>query len=238
MNQGIKECCDWLECQLSDIKTFLAGIQKHIEGDKIKFPGGGNLSVPILIYAYLEFISALYCGKAEEISKKTSKKKKNDKCNRTNTDYNATNNVKLFVEKFFPDDYKKYPLLFWDGIRNAVTHHFSPKAMTTQVDGVTYVIHFQFYVEDNNIPAHAKNINNQILINVNDFELFAVIQEATKDYFSVLEYDEELQRKCLKVWQEIKAYERDISSDKDKNGEAQRLISAIEKQAGKYCFRK
>ena len=223
MNQEIKECCDWLECQLSDIKTFLAGIQKHIEGDKF-FPGGGNLSVPILIYAYLEFISALYCGKSKYGS--------------TNNEYNATNNVKLFVETFLPYDYKRYPLLFWDGIRNAVTHHFSPKAMTTQVNGVTYVIHFQFYVEDNNIPAHAKNINNQILINVNDFELFAVIQEATKDYFSVLEYDEELQRKCLKVWEEIKAHERDISSDKDKNGEAQKLISAIEKQAGKYCFRK
>jgi hypothetical protein len=99
MNQEIKECCDWLECQLSDIKTFLAGIQRHIEGDKIKFPDGGNLSVPILIYAYLEFISALYCGKSKY------------KYGSTNNHYDATNNVKSFVETFLPYDYKRYPLL-------------------------------------------------------------------------------------------------------------------------------
>lgn len=234
MDQEIKECCDWLECQLSDIKTFLEGIKKHIAGDKNKFPGGGNVSVPILIYAHLEFISALYCGKAEENSIKT----KCDKCERTSVDYNATQNVKLFVEKFFPDDYKKYPLLFWDGIRNAVTHRFSPKAMTTMVNDVNYVIHFRFYVDDKNIPAHAKNINNHIFINVNDFELFAIVQNATKDYFSILEYDSKLQINCLKVWQAVKGYTRDITSDTNKNGEAQSLISAVNEHSGIYSFRK
>ena len=89
MDQEIKECCDWLHCQLNDIKTFLAGIQKHIEGDQIRFPGGGNLSVPILIYAYLEFISALYCGKSKYS---------------TNGNYNATDNVKAFAETFLSYD--------------------------------------------------------------------------------------------------------------------------------------
>ncbi len=38
MEQEIKECCDWLECQIGDIKTFLEGIEKHISDDKTKFP--------------------------------------------------------------------------------------------------------------------------------------------------------------------------------------------------------
>ncbi len=186
------------------------------------FPGGGNVSVPILIYAHLEFISALYCGKT-----------KYDK-----SGYNAQENVKLFIEKLFPDDYKKYPLLFWDGIRNAVTHHFSPKAMTTTANDVDYVIHFRFYVDDKNIPSHAKNINNHIFTYVNDFELFAIVQNATKDYFSILEYDSALQVKCLNVWQAVKKYTRAISSDKDKNEEAQNLISAVNARPGIYSFRK
>jgi hypothetical protein len=222
MDQEIKECCDWLECQLSDIKTFLEGIKKHIEGDRTNFPGGGNVSIPILIYAHIEFISALYCGKAKENSR----------------DYNATENVKSFVEKFFPDDYKKYPLLFWDGIRNAVIHRFSAKAMTTIFSDVHYVIHFRFYVDDKNIPAHAKNINNHIFIYVNDFELFAIVQNATKDYFSILEYDSQLQRNCLEVWRAVKGFTRDITSDTDKNREAQSLISAINGQSGIYSFKK
>jgi len=190
--------------------------------------------VPILIYAYLEFISALYCGKSAE----NSTVKKCTKCKRKSSDYNATQNVKLFVENFFPNDYKKYPLIFWDGIRNAVTHRFSPKAMTTTVNNTNYTIHFQFYVDDKNISAHAKNINNHIFINVNDFELFKIIQNATKDYFSILEYDSKLQKNCLKVWQTIKRYSRDISNDKEKNRETENLISAINGNAKVYTFSK
>lgn len=232
MEQEINECCDWLECQLGDIKTFLGGIEKHIEGDKTNFPGGGNLSVPILIYAYLEYISALYSGTAKE----NSNENKCDKCSRTSSDYDATKNVKLFVEKFFPDNYKKYPLLFWDGIRNAVTHRFSPKVMTTMINNIEYVIRFRFYVEDNKISSHAKNLSNHIFIDINSFELFEIILGATKDYFSILEYDSQLQNKCLNVWQAIKGFKHDIIKDNNKNVEAQNLISSINECSGRYTF--
>ncbi len=110
--------------------------------------------------------------------------------------------------------------------------------MTTTVDNINYTIHFQFYVDDKNISAHAKAIDNHIFINVNVFELFEIIQNATRDYFSILEYDSKLQKNCLKVWQSIKKYSRDIDSDKDKNRETENLISAINAQSNIYTLKK
>ena len=233
MDNEIKECCDWLKCQLYDIRTFLSGIEKHIEGDKSQYPGGGNLSVPILIYAYIEFISALYRGKSAE----NSTVRNCPKCKRKHSDYNATENVKSFVEKFFQDNYKNYPLIFWDGIRNAIIHRFSPKVMTKRINNIQYTIRFQFYVDDKNTSAYAKAIDNHIFININVFELFEIIQNATKDYFSILEYDSDLQKKCLEVWRSIKQYSRDITSDEEKNREAENLISAITAQSSIYILK-
>ena len=66
------------------------------------------MSIPILVCAGLELASALYTG------------------NKFN---NATNNVKKFVEEFFPDDGKKIPGILWVGIRNGTNHVFIPNTI-------------------------------------------------------------------------------------------------------------
>jgi len=231
MDPEIEECIEWLNCQLADIQTFLGGIEERIKGDTKRFPGGGNLSVPILVYSHLEYISALFCGKSAE----NANVKKCKECKRIISDYNATQNVKLFVEKFFPNNYKQYPLLFWDGIRNAVTHRFSPKALTVNEAGESYTLRFQFYVEDNKIPAYAEMVNSDLIfIKVNAFELYTIVKKATSDYFSILESDTQLQQNCLEVWKAIKAHSRDITRDtQGKCKEAKLIISQLAAGKGK-----
>jgi len=64
-------------------------------------------------------------------------------------EYEATENVKNFITRYFPEKYKEIPLLLWDGIRNGLVHTFSPKPF--EYNG-SY-IRFQFYVEDKNVPS-------------------------------------------------------------------------------------
>ena len=61
----------WItDCLLGDIRTFLDGIENYTDNkERFAFKprprGGGNLSVPILIYTALEFVAALYTGKTK-----------------------------------------------------------------------------------------------------------------------------------------------------------------------------
>lgn len=134
---------NWItDCLLGDIRTFLDGIEYFIiqkKGEPAgKRPrGGGNLSVPILIHTALEFVSRLYVGETK-----------------FNGGYNATENAKKFIMRYFPEKYKEIPLLLWDGIRNGLIHTFSPKPFTYKGN----YIRFQFYVEDQNFPSHIEKV--------------------------------------------------------------------------------
>lgn len=92
---------------------------------------GGNVSVPSIISTALELVFTIYAGKTEYMDKAS---------------YNATENVRQFVIRFFPDNYKKFPSLIWDGIRNGIIYTFSPKSFKYQGE----IVRFQFYVENKN----------------------------------------------------------------------------------------
>jgi hypothetical protein len=78
-------------------------------------------------------------------------------------EYEATENVKKFILRHFPEKYKDVPLLLWDGIRNGLVHTFSPKPFEYKRS----YIRFQFYVEDQNFPSHIEKVKGY-LFNVED----------------------------------------------------------------------
>ena len=214
-NNGIR--FDWIhDCLLGDIQTFLDGVENFIQ-NKGRFSddpprGGGNLSVPILISTALEFVSALYVGKT----------KYNDEY-----EYKATENVEKFITRFFPDHYKKLPLLLWDGIRNGVVHTFSPKPF----EYCQNYIRFQFFVEDRNAQACVTKVNNTILIRINVFELYQLLKKAIEDYRAELEDNEDLQNRFILAWTSIEEYARKIDDDVKKSEEAKVLLSKLKKNS-------
>lgn len=177
-----------IDCMLGDIRTFLDGIESYIN-NKEKFigkppRGGGNLSVPILISTALEFVAALYAGKTRYMK---------------NISYNAKNNVKRFIERFFPREYKEIPLLFWKGIRNGLVHTFSPKPFRYK----NICIRFQFYVEDKDFPSHIRKYGDTIVVSINVFELYTILENAIIDYINELKDEEDLQNNFIKAWSSI-----------------------------------
>ena len=77
-------CVKWItDCLLGDIRTFLDGIENYTDNkERFAFKprprGGGNLSVPILIYTALEFVAALYTGKTKYMEFETKNKFEKD----------------------------------------------------------------------------------------------------------------------------------------------------------------
>lgn len=205
---------DWIySCLLGDIQTFLDGVDNFVQ-NKGKFSdnlprGGGNLSVPILVGTGLEFVSALYVGKT---------KYKDD------NNYNATENVKQFIAHFFPNNYKKIPLLLWDSIRNGIVHTFSPKPFEYQGN----YIRFQFFVENRSVQAHVTKVNNTILVRINIFELHQHLKKAIEDYRNELESNENLQDNFILAWSSVEEYVRNII-DVEKSNEAGILLSELKK---------
>lgn len=206
---------DWIyHCLLGDIQTFLAGVENFTQ-NRGKFSdnlprGGGNLSVPILISTSLEFVSALYVGKT---------------LYKDGNRYNAASNVKEFITRFFPSQYKKLPSLIWDGIRNGIVHTFSPKSFQYSQS----YIGFQFFVEDQNVPGHVTKANNTILIRINVFELYRLLKRAIEDYRAELGKNENLQDKFILAWASIEEYTRNIDCDDEKSNEAKILLSELKK---------
>lgn len=206
---------DWISHGLlGDIQTFLDGVENFIQNKgeiSDNLPrGGGNLSVAILVNTGLEFVSALYIGKTEYKDGKN---------------YNATENVKEFIAHFFPNSYKEIPLLLWDGIRNGIVHTFSPKPFEYQQN----YIRFQFFVEDQNVPAHVTKVNNIILIRINSFELYQLLKKVIEDYRAELEKNENLQDKFILAWSSIEEYTRNINHDVEKSNEVEILLSKLKK---------
>ncbi|MCW7076916.1 MAG: hypothetical protein OCU18_06480 [Candidatus Syntrophoarchaeum sp.] len=123
--------------------------------------------------------------------------------------YDAKSNVKKFIEHFFPEVYKKIPTILWDGVRNGLVHTFYPKTFSLQGNkqNSDERLQFQFYVEDRNIPSHIKKRqNNTILISINVFELYRVLEKAIDDYLDKLRHDETLQDKFIRAWSSIEDY--------------------------------
>jgi len=139
-------------------------------------------------------------------------------------EYNATENTKKFVRRYFPEKYKEIPLLLWDGIRNGLVHTFSPKPF--EYNG-SY-IRFQFYVEDQNFPSHIETANNTILIRINVFELYRVLEKAIEVYHAELENSTVLQDNFIRAWSSIEDYKRVITSNqKEKSKEAEVLLDYL-----------
>lgn len=206
---------NWISnCLLGDIQTYLDGIENFIQNkekiSKDHLPrGGGNLSLPILISTAIEFVSALYVGKTKYTD-----------------NYNATENVKEFIEDFFPESYNKFPLLLWDGIRNGIVHTFSPKPFECQGNH----IRFQFFVEDKRAPSDVIKIENTLLIRINAIELYRVLNGAIDKYRRTLESDETLQNHFILVWSPIEDDIHNIDKDREKSLEVKWLLSLLKNE--------
>jgi hypothetical protein len=195
----------WItDCLLGDIRTFLDGIENFTDNqEKFAFKplprGGGNLSAPILINTALEFVAALNAGMTEYIDKNKYKGSKHKY-------------IGDFIEDFFPDAYGKIPILLWEGVRNGLVHTFYSKAF--EYNGRR--IQFQFFVENRNVPSHIKKNNNTIVISINIFELYRILEKAIEYYCDRLKDDDTLQNKFIEAWSSI---EEDSQENIDNNTE-------------------
>lgn len=204
---------EWIEKVLfGDIQTFMDGILNYLsQKDKVPMDpprGGGNLTLPILICTALELASALYAGKSMQ---------------KDGRGYNATVNVKQFVIKYFPGFFPQFPLIFWDGVRNGITHSFFPKYF--EYNGKT--IGLSFFVDDSKAQSNIrewdiKGSDNIILIAINSLELVRILKDSIQRYRSDLQNSEDLQNKFIEVFS---SFEEDIMNiDKDPKGEEAKKI--------------
>ncbi|MGA7798464.1 MAG: hypothetical protein WB986_07585 [Methanoregula sp.] len=169
----------WLDKSLvGDMATFLDGINLHYKLPKKYLnndvKGGGNLALPILICTTLELASSFYCGKA--MGKDS---------------YDATGNVIQFVTRYFPKSgyCREIPLIFWDGVRNGLTHRFYPNHYMFEGKQVG----FTFYIEDGTVLSHIKKTQNGTIICINTPEFYMIVKEAISKYRIELETDKNLQ---------------------------------------------
>lgn len=139
-------------------------------------------------------------------------------------EYKAIVNVKKFIVRYFPEEYKEIPLLLWDGIRNGLVHTFSPRPFKYKGN----YIKFQFYIQDQNFPSHIEKSNNTILIKVNVFELYRVLEKAVEVYLTELKNSTVLQDKFIRAWSSIEDYKQVITSkQKEKSKEAEALFGYL-----------
>ncbi len=213
---------DWIEKSfLGDIQTYIDGIHIFIERNKRKdysddLPrGGGNIAVPMIICSGLELISSLFAGKSKL------------KDNKAQNNYDATANVETFVKKYFPGDSKKFPRIFWDGIRNGIMHTFQPNFYSFDYKGIEYKINYIFFVEDR-LQSHIRIEGKQILIFINSLELFVVLKNAIENYKIDLEKNEELQDKFITAWENYEEPSTIKSSSKLKYHEALDILKKSE----------
>jgi len=178
----------WIEdALLGDIQTFLDGI-RHLtsKGDSNleNFPrGSGNLSLQILICTGLELASSLFSG----ISKEDNK-------------YNATDNVERFIKKYYPAPYQEIPRIFWDGVRNGLTHNFYPKSYEHNGNAIS----FTFFVDDNGKPSQITKTSDGFRIYINSINAVETLREAIKKYRTDLEKSSDLQDNFIRVFESIK----------------------------------
>jgi hypothetical protein len=178
----------WLDALLSDIRTLIDGGQGFVKAE-IKptlegSHGGGNLSIATLVCTGLELVSALYTG---------------------NKHNNATDNVKEFVEEFFPEDGRKIPRILWAGIRNGINHAFIPNTIIVSKNR----IQFSFFVNhDLSKSSYVSKSKDEIItIHINSIRLYHILKQAIDKYKSKLETDDDLQRNFIDGWEsKLKPY--------------------------------
>jgi hypothetical protein len=191
----------WLDTVLlSDIRSMIDGGEAFTKDkDRIKpalngSHGAGNVAISILVCTGLELVSALYTGET--------------RYNKGN-DYDAPNNVKGFINEFFPDsNSKEIAYLLWDGIRNGINHIFISK-LTNFPDSK---IGFKFVVDrDLDKYSYAATHEDGILITLNSIEFFRVLEQAIKKYKTEVRTNEDLQRHFIEAWESIEKGQDEFS---------------------------
>lgn len=194
---------DWIDHALmGDIQTFVDGINYNYFPPRQFLPtdsprGGGNLALPILVSTSLDLISALCFGTP-----------------------NATDNVKKFIEKYFPGFYKEFPSIFWDGVRNGITHKFYPKSF--QYNGNT--IYFTFFINDPNVKSHIENKGKIVTIWLNSFELVRISKESIQKYKKDLQISDPLQTNFIRVFQSLEDFQ-DLKNTQEV--EAEKIVKIL-----------
>jgi hypothetical protein len=199
---------------LSDIRTLIEGGQNYKLKDSDNLDGtfgAGNVSIPILVCIGLELASALYTGKTEV---------------KDHSSYHADENVKDFVENFFPEQGIKIPLILWDGIRNGNNHLFMPNVI--KVAGT--LIKFTFITDMNPYKlSYVTRKNNTIGIYLNGIEFYRIFKKALEKYGTLLDKDDTLQNHFIEAWESIDNEPHDLTLDRYKiPKEVRRLDSKLQ----------
>jgi hypothetical protein len=222
--QYIQKNITWLsEALLGDLRTFQDGIELYLKNKTnrlyTKKRGGGNVAFIIPLTTALELASALYTGRTLY---------KDDRA------YNATENVKQFVERYFPGKGGQIPLLLWDGIRNGVDHLFVPKRTRRGND----LIEIKFFVDPPSAPSTVKKLDSKICVKINSLEFYNITKQAIKKYKKQLKSDSNLQDKFIEAWESIKNYTREINEgDEERSKEIDTLLRELRKSNSFELFK-
>ena len=203
----------WFESLLSDIRTLIEGGQRLKNAPSAELGGNfgaGNVSIAILVCIGLELASALYSG--------TTKAKDGS--------YHADENVKKFVEAYFPKYGVKIPLILWDGIRNGNAHLFMPKVIKVN----DTFVEFAFFVKMSPYElSYVSKSNNIIRIHINGIEFYRVFKKALQDYKTSVEESDALQDNFINAWESIDNTPHELTTDKNKiPKEVRRLNSRLQ----------
>lgn len=177
---------DWIDHALmGDIQTFVDGINYNYFPPRQFLPtdsprGSGNLALPILVCTSLDLISALFTG-----------------------GNNATENVKKFIEKYLPGFYKEFPLIFWDGVRNGITHKFYPNHFQYKDKSIDFI----FFIKNPNVKSHIECKGNIITIWLNSFELVRILRESIQKYKTDLQKSDALQTNFIRIFQSLEDFQ-------------------------------
>jgi len=198
---------EWIDHALmGDIQTFVDGIKHNYFPQRqflsTDFPrGGGNLALPVLVCTSLELISALYTG-----------------CN------NATENVKKFIIEYLPGFYKEFPLIFWHGVRNGITHKFYPNSFQYK----DKTINFNFVIEDPigdpNVKSNIASKGTIITIRLNSFELVRILRDSIQKYKIDLQKSDDLQIKFIRIFQSLENFQ---NFNKAQSSEAEKIVNIL-----------
>jgi hypothetical protein len=222
--QYIKDNITWLsEALLGDLRTFKDGIELYLKNKTdpsyIEKRGGGNVSFIIPLTTALELASALYAGQT---------------IYKDGNAYNATENVKQFVKRYFPGKGGQIPLLLWDGIRNGVDHVFVPKKTRRGND----LIEIEFFVDPPNAPSTVEKLDVEICVKINSLEFYDVVEQAINAYKNELQTNGDLQDKFIEAWESIVGYIRDIKEgDEERIKEIETLIEELKKSNSFKLFK-
>jgi len=201
---------EWIDHALiGDIQTFEDGIKHNYFPPRQFLPsdsprGGGNLALPILVCTSLDLLGALCFGSN-----------------------NATDNVEKFIKKYFLGFYKEFPRLFWDGVRNGMTHKFYPKPFQFKDKTIDFV----FFIENPNVKSHIESKGNSITIWLNSFELVRMLRESIQKYKTDLQKSDTLQTNFIRIFQSLENFQ---TLNKIQEAEVENIVKILTTQNPLY----